>query len=306
MFKKFITSALLLSASVSVQADEKTVIMDMAPKYSPNGDLIVYYSYRGKKLPDVFIAKADGSEERRLTVNSDLWDIEPTWSADGKHVYYRSGLNMKSLNMYKISISGGVAQQQTFTPENEGINGYSVDPYDQRIVYSVSSGSGSANLVVTTIDAGMKNKPRTIFSSQGKASHIYSPKWHPELDLIVFASDLNDRKDDDLFLYSLKTENLRQLTDIKGDVMMPDWSAKGSFVLFSSPLGGDNPDVFRVNIDGSAIENLTKDSGAMQHFADTSNDDSKLLFESGNWKDGFKVFSMDIDGKNLKQLTKRL
>jgi len=306
MFKKIITSTVLLSASALVQAEEKTVIMDIAPKYSPNGDLIVYYSYRGKSLPDVFIAKADGSEEKRLTVNSDLWDIEPSWSADGKYVYYRAGPDMKSLNMYKISANGGTPKQQTFTPENEGINGYSVDSHDQRIVYSAVSSSDSADLMVTTIDAGKESQPTTIFSSQDKASHIYSPKWHPEMDLIVFASDRNERKDDDLFLYNLKSKSLKQLTDIKGDVMMPDWSAKGSFVLFSSPLGGDNPDIFRVNIDGSAMENLTKNSGAMQYFADTSHDESKLLFESGNWKDGFKVFSMDIDGKNLKQLTKQL
>ncbi len=306
MFKKFITSTLLLSASVLVQAEENQVIMDIAPKYSPNGDLIVYYSYRGKTLPDIFIAKADGSEERRLTVNKDLWDIEPTWSADGKYVYYRSGLNMKSLNMYKLSVNGGTTQQQTFEPKSNGIKGYSVDSHDQRIVYSVNSSAGSADLVVTIVGAGKKAQPTTIFSSKDNANHIRSPKWHPELDLIVFASDRNDRKDDDLFMYNLKTKNLKQLTDIKGDVMMPDWSAKGDFVLFSSPLGGINPDIFRVNIDGSAIENLTKNSAGMQHFADTSSDDSQLLFESGNWKDGFKIFSMDIDGKNLKQLTKRL
>jgi len=306
MFKKLITSTMLLSASVIVQAEENQVIMDIAPKYSPNGDLIVYYSYRGKTLPDIFIAKADGSEERRLTVNKDLWDIEPTWSADGKYIYYRSGLNMKSLNMYKISVDGGATQQQTFQPKNNGINGYSVDSHDQRIVYSVNSKAGSADLLLTNVGAGNQAQPTTIFSSQDHASHIRSPKWHPELDLIVFASDRNDRKDDDLFMYNLKTKNLKQLTDIKGDVMMPDWSAKGDFVLFSSPLGGINPDIFRVNIDGSAIENLTKNSGGMQHFADTSSDDSQLIFESGNWQDGFKIFSMDIDGKNLKQLTKRL
>mgnify|MGYP000225468779 CR=1 FL=1 len=306
MFKKLITSTLLLSASVIVQAEENQVIMDIAPKYSPNGDLIVYYSYRGKTLPDIFIAKADGNEERRLTVNKDLWDIEPTWSADGKYIYYRSGLNMKSLNMYKISVDGGATQQQTFQPKSNGINGYSVDSHDQRIVYSVNSETGSADLLLTNVGAGNQAQPTTIFSSQDHASHIRSPKWHPELDLIVFASDRNDRKDDDLFMYNLKTKNLKQLTDIKGDVMMPDWSAKGDFVLFSSPLGGINPDIFRVNIDGSAIENLTKNSGGMQHFADTSSDDSQLIFESGNWQDGFKIFSMDIDGKNLKQLTKRL
>ena len=306
MFKKLITSTLILSASVLVQAEEKAVMMDMAPKYSPNGDSIVYYSYRGKSLPDIFIAKADGSKEKRLTINSDLWDIEPSWSADGKSVYYRSGPDMKSLNMYKISANGGTPHQQTFTPENEGINGYSVDSHDQRIVYSAISSSDSADLMMTTIDAGKKAQPRTIFSSQDKASHIYSPKWHPELDLIVFASDRNARKDDDLFLYNLKTKSLKQLTDIKGNVMMPGWSAKGSFVLFASTLGGDNPDVFRVNIDGSAMENLTKNSAAMQYFADTSNDESKLLFESGDWDNGFKVFSMDIDGKNLTQLSKRL
>ncbi|SFC57568.1 TolB family protein [Pseudoalteromonas denitrificans] len=311
MYKKFITNT-LLSASVLiqtmsfVQAKEKPVIMDIAPKYSPNGDLIVYYSYRGKTLPDIFISKADGTEERRLTVNTNLWDIEPTWSADGQYVYYRSGINMKSLNMYKISAKGGTPKQQTFAPKGKGIDGYSVDSKDQRIVYSINSSSGSADLMLTPIDANNKAQPQTVFSSQNKAKHIRSPKWHPKLDLIVFTSDRNERKDDDLFLYNLKTKSLKQLTDVKGDVMMPDWSSKGDFVLFASPLGGKKPDIFRVNIDGSAIENLTKNSNAMQHFADTSSDDSKLLFESGNWKDGFKIFSMDINGKNLKQLTKRL
>jgi TolB protein len=50
----------------------------LSAAYSPDGKWIVFSKGVGGKQPDLYVMKADGSDERRIT-NSPLWDSRPTW-----------------------------------------------------------------------------------------------------------------------------------------------------------------------------------------------------------------------------------
>src|SRR5262249_1316065 len=66
--------------------------------FSPKGDLLAYVrgpgswyrkGYRGSSNDDIWIAKADGSDSRRLTTFNGQ-DHSPMWSADGNTLFYVS------------------------------------------------------------------------------------------------------------------------------------------------------------------------------------------------------------------------
>jgi Tol biopolymer transport system component len=82
-----VSAAVLATLLTSAVHAENVVVKDFAATMSPNGKMITYYSYRGDKSPDIFVAKTDGTHEKRLTINDDYADIEPTWSTDSQTIY---------------------------------------------------------------------------------------------------------------------------------------------------------------------------------------------------------------------------
>jgi TolB protein len=58
-------------------------------KWSPDGRRIAYTSWSGK-APEVYVARADSSNARRLTRN-DVDDFDPSWSPDGRKILYTHG-----------------------------------------------------------------------------------------------------------------------------------------------------------------------------------------------------------------------
>jgi len=66
------------------------------PKWSPDGEYIVFSSYikDKKKDSDIYVMKKDGSDLRQLTTN-ESYDGHPFWSADG-YIYFISDRGSKS------------------------------------------------------------------------------------------------------------------------------------------------------------------------------------------------------------------
>lgn len=64
------------------------------PKFSPDGEWIVYASDEGEDLKgrhnyDIWMRRRDGTEQKQLTTNGSR-DDNPVWSPDGKYIYFRS------------------------------------------------------------------------------------------------------------------------------------------------------------------------------------------------------------------------
>ena len=60
------------------------------PAWSPDGRLIAYATYVGPDNNDVFVMKADGSEQTRVTSGPGN-DGHPHWSADGQRITSQIG-----------------------------------------------------------------------------------------------------------------------------------------------------------------------------------------------------------------------
>lgn len=80
----------------------------------------------------------------------------------------------------------------------------------------------------------------------------------------------------------------------------PAWSPDGSRIAFRSTRNG-NADIYVMNVDGSAVARLTRDS-APDDAPEWSPDGSRIVFTSdrGGWPD---LYDMNADGTDVRRLT---
>jgi Tol biopolymer transport system component len=65
------------------------------PRFSPDGQKIVYVSDKADGKGDIWLMNADGSNQQRLTERDETYDYFPSWSPDGKQVVFCSSPNSK-------------------------------------------------------------------------------------------------------------------------------------------------------------------------------------------------------------------
>ena len=56
-------------------------------QYSPDGKQIVFMGDGGNNQPDLWVMNADGTGRKQITKTDDI-EIGPSWSADGKRIYF--------------------------------------------------------------------------------------------------------------------------------------------------------------------------------------------------------------------------
>lgn len=127
------------------------------PRYSPDSRSITFVSAVGDNR-DIFVAAADGSAPRRLTSEpSD--EGGPSWSRDGRWVYFRSDRGGVP-RIWRAPAAGGAAVQvtrgegwQAFeAPDGQRV--YFVRSRDQGGVWSVPLAGGEETLVVPDVGEG--------------------------------------------------------------------------------------------------------------------------------------------------------
>ncbi len=80
--------------SVETQLTQNIDHSCIQPRWSPDGNWVVYASDEGKDVRgannfDIWMMRSDGTRKTQLTTNGS-WDDSPTWSRDGKRIYFRS------------------------------------------------------------------------------------------------------------------------------------------------------------------------------------------------------------------------
>lgn len=105
---------------------------DVRPAWSPNGQQIVFHSYRDDDQREIYVMDADGSNQRRLTHHPGV-DAYPDWSPDGSQIAFTSNRSVNgnhALNIFVMDTDGnnvrqvtnvGFAQQPKWSPDGEWI-----------------------------------------------------------------------------------------------------------------------------------------------------------------------------------------
>jgi len=217
-------------------SDQKQLTNDDAGSYNPawssDGQYIVFISDRDKVLSDdgipiseVYIMKSDGSDQKRLTYNSDF-ERDLSWSSDGDTIAVSvnpraaSGIYFPE-EIYLMDLNGISQKQLTRFASYNSHPSWS--PNGEFIAFE-SYGSGESNICIIKADGS--DQSCLIRSTNTDSSPFYvnnlSPSWSPDGNYIVFSSN----RDGDYDLYIIRTDgtDLTQLTNEPGDETSPAWS----------------------------------------------------------------------------------
>jgi hypothetical protein len=146
-----------------------------SPAWSPDG-LWVAYDVRGDDAQrDVWTIGVDGSRQRRVTL-SPANDIGPSWSRDGRFIYFSSDRTGR-FEAYRVPVGGGPEEPVT---RHGGV--FAVESADGRELYYQRNQDGA--LMARPVAGGDEREVRPCVVSQawGVARHglVYQPCKGPD------------------------------------------------------------------------------------------------------------------------------
>ena len=218
------------------------------PDYSHGYVWPIYNSYQ------VYTAKPDGSDLRRLSNSPGSYNAESTISRDGKKIVFTSTRN-GDLDIFTMNADGSDVRQLT---HELGYDGGAFFSYDgKKIVYRseqpktpeaiadykdlLSRGLiRPGNLEIWVMDADGSHKRQVTHN--GAAN--FAPYYLPDGKRIIFASNLGNQKDPsgfDLYIINEDGTGLEQITYHPDFDAFPMFSSDGKRLVWASNRNGKAP-----------------------------------------------------------------
>jgi TolB protein len=239
---------------------------------------------------ELFALEPDGSGLTRLTDNSQVDDVGPAYSPDGRLLAFSRFTHGTTEERLAVMSADGTGVRDLYRA-----GGVSWSPDGRTLAFSNYTG---ANFELFRGD--VDGTPRVQLTQAG--SDEVTPAWSPDGATIAFTSDFNSAQSE---IYSMKSdasEDWVPLTSTFGDDASPDWSPDASKIVFVSSRNG-NSEVYVMNADGSAETRLTTDP-LFDIQPQWSPDGSRIAWVR---YDAFSVtaeiWTMNADGTGQAQLT---
>ncbi len=194
---------------------------DSEPDWSPDGERILYTSYRKDALELRVLDLSDGSS-RALVANRAV-NLDARWSPDGSRIAYVSTVFQGRFHVFVLPVTGGRQ-------------------------------AGEATRITEDVDSGL---PRYYYS---KFDQYLSPTWSPDgRELIVISNRGDVWGSGDLWRMEARPGAPMRLvrkeeTNWKA---RPDWSREGNRVVYSSYLGRQHNQLWLTTAEGGSPFELT-------------------------------------------------
>ena len=219
------------------------------PSWSPNGDAVVYTSYRVDNRPMLYLStRGRGKPGRILSKLSKMPLYRAVFAPVGGHLAIVMSPN-GSTELYRVRADGKDLRRLT---ENRAIDiSPSWSPDGRRMAF-VSDRSGNPQIYV--MDANGSNVRRLTFDG----SYNTSPSWSPDGRWIAYQCRVGSQFD--IWLIDPEGEaNLPLVSHPRSDES-PSWSPDSRKIAFSSTRRG-SADIYVVESSGNHLERLTRSTG---------------------------------------------
>jgi Tol biopolymer transport system component len=225
---------------------------NIQPSYSADGQWVAFSTNRDILGGwEVYLAKADGSKQVRLTYNS-ANDINPVWgpanqiawesNRDGNWELYMSDVSTDGM---PVRLTDDTANDiNPFWLPDGGCN----QPGDGRLVFQ-SDRDGDWEIYMLDVTT------RELTKLTDNDTEDQVPVLTADGTKLAWVQ-LNQFGVYDLWVMDLATKEARQVTDVGADVAGQVFSPDGSFLTFYANLDGDY-DLFAVDLATDAIKPLT-------------------------------------------------
>jgi Tol biopolymer transport system component len=215
---------------------------DACPPEADHSKGYVWAVYPGY---DIFTAKADGSDLKRLTT-ADGYDAEATVNAKTKKIIYTS-MASGDLDLWTMNLDGSGKKQIT---KSYGYDGGPVMSRDgKKIVWRANhpvtpeAKQKYADLIKENLTSPMKMELFVADASGANTKQItnfgcasFAPTFTPDGKQILFASNKQecDSSKFELYLINIDGTGLRQVTNYGGFTSFPEFSPDGKKIVFVS------------------------------------------------------------------------
>lgn len=225
-----------------------------APAWSPDGASLAFTLV----LPDhieIDVMNADGSGRKRI-LNGQKNSRDPAWSPDGQRLAFASGPDGRD-TILVMNRDGSNVSVLTSSQWDDGEPAWS--PNGQLIAFT------------SLRDPPVNNVSwRRLFLMNADGSNVqrvapdrdlvaFSPSWSPDGTQLAFEARPSSAGPSGIYLYTLATGAVRQLTSTPYGDHHPTWSPDGTRIVFSRASVAESH-LFSVATDGSDLRQVT--SGA--------------------------------------------
>jgi tricorn protease len=230
-----------------------TPVMPRYPALSPDGSRIAF-SWQG----DIWLARSDGGAAQRITANPG-YDFRPVWFADGERLAFTSDRE-GSDDVFVVDLGGGAPRRLTYheaADVAQGVVGESVvftsrrhEAWDRKdAVYVVPVSGGTERLLCRVLAL------EAVPSPNGR--YLALVRGGTPADRRHYRGAANR----DLWLYELGTGKIERLTHTEWDEDGVAWAGDDALV-FRSDNGGEDRNLFRLDLASRTVTQLTHHEGA--------------------------------------------
>ncbi|NOD31011.1 Tol-Pal system beta propeller repeat protein TolB [Ruegeria atlantica] len=236
-------------ANVQYMTDSAAIVL--APRFSPNGDRLLYTSYESGS-PRIYVLDVGRVKRQELKTQDGTMSFSPRFSPDGRSIVY-SLIQGGNTDLWKMDLASGQSTRLTNTPAIETVPSYSPD--GSRIVFE-SDRSGTPQLYVMPANGG--EATRISFGS----GRYGTPVWSPRGDLIAFTKQNQGRFHIGVMRTDGSEERLLTASFLDEG---PTWSPNGRVIMFTRETQGASgrASLYSVDISGRNLRPVrTPDGGS--------------------------------------------
>ena len=235
-------------ANVQFLTDSSTIVL--APRFSPQGDRILYTSFESG-FPRIKMMDLGSVKSRSIADLQGNMTFAPRFSPNGDTVVFslEQGGNT---DLYSMSLSSGAITQLTNAPSIETAPSFSPD--GSQIAFE-SDRSGNQQIYVMSAGGGEATR---ISSGEGRYS---TPVWSPRGDLVAFTKQNGGQ----FYIGAMRTDGSeeRLLTRSYLDEG-PTWAPNGRVIMFTreAPGASGGAQLYSVDITGRNLRAVPTEGAA--------------------------------------------